>query len=246
MTQFSPENLRISNLLDYLSRQQLFAHLHSDDLTAILSRSVVNRYSTGTVLFKQGEKNQGIWLVMSGKVRIFKSVQMSKIVLPPLDKRSASVGVRERPSEIELEKPISVIKSQQKQASKQKSSSQSRHRTESGNSETSNIIEPGSLQVKTEMKESESIQIIKSATRSSYRLSQKRSASVGKSSSASQTQNKPSKSGNQINSIASQSIPSQPQSQSNVESRKPSVPRFRPEKVDVPTQISIDEYGRQE
>lgn len=50
--------------------------MSSDDILVLLSKSVVNKYSSETILFKQGEKTATIWFVVTGKVKIFRVIKL--------------------------------------------------------------------------------------------------------------------------------------------------------------------------
>ncbi|MBZ5523177.1 MAG: Crp/Fnr family transcriptional regulator [Acidobacteriia bacterium] len=55
-----------------LSRVQLFAELSADEIHALAARAVRKIYSAGETLFMEGEPCQGFYVIVSGKVRIFK------------------------------------------------------------------------------------------------------------------------------------------------------------------------------
>lgn len=61
-----------------MSGCSILAHLSYDVLISILSRSVINRYSGKSILFKEGEKAGSIWFIMSGKIAISKTVVVPK------------------------------------------------------------------------------------------------------------------------------------------------------------------------
>jgi CRP/FNR family transcriptional regulator len=59
-------------IVESLARIQLFAGLSSDEMQALAGRAVRKIYSPGEVLFMEGEPCSGFYVVVSGKVRIFK------------------------------------------------------------------------------------------------------------------------------------------------------------------------------
>lgn len=59
--------------LEILSRHPYFASLPETILTAVRRRVITRGYEKGTLIYAEGEPSQGLYLVGSGSVRIFKS-----------------------------------------------------------------------------------------------------------------------------------------------------------------------------
>src|SRR5436309_4732330 len=59
--------------LAILSRHPYFASLPPNILTAIRDRLIRRHYEKGALIYSEGEPSQGLYLVESGTVRIFKS-----------------------------------------------------------------------------------------------------------------------------------------------------------------------------
>ena len=172
------------------------------------------------MLFKQGEKAQGLWLIMNGKVKVFKTVTIMKVVKPGPGGRSASVGVKPRPTEDQKDEgPIHKMNSEitfKKRSSKTgESISQS---IKPDKNSRQNEEEFSSSKSKTEPSK------IKSSSQSKFRISHK-------TPSRSRSLSKP-------NTLGSSNTEATPAA-----SKKPSVPKFDPKKVAVPAQVSIDDYG---
>ena len=55
-----------------LGETPLFAALDSSELASLSSRATLRRYSSGELLFSEGETCSGLFLVVSGRIRIFK------------------------------------------------------------------------------------------------------------------------------------------------------------------------------
>ena len=56
-----------------LQKTPLFAELDKDELTYIAERAVLRRFDAGQVIFSEGDACPGLWVIESGRVRIFKS-----------------------------------------------------------------------------------------------------------------------------------------------------------------------------
>src|SRR5438034_1294789 len=79
--------------LAILSRHPYFASLPPNILTAIRDRLIRRHYEKGPLIYSEGEPSQGLYLVESGTVRIFKG---SAAVLPTQHELAAQIGtVRE-------------------------------------------------------------------------------------------------------------------------------------------------------
>jgi CRP/FNR family transcriptional regulator, cyclic AMP receptor protein len=61
--------------LDLIRRLALFRALDDDALTAVAERMVVRTHPAGTVLFRRGEPCRGLFVVLSGRVRVYRSTR---------------------------------------------------------------------------------------------------------------------------------------------------------------------------
>jgi CRP-like cAMP-binding protein len=62
-----------SSRLLTLQKAPLFAELDREELTYIAERAVVHHFGPGQLIFSEGDACPGLWVIESGKVRIFKS-----------------------------------------------------------------------------------------------------------------------------------------------------------------------------
>lgn len=60
-------------ILATLQATPLFSALDATEIAALAERAVIRRYSAGEVLFSEGEPCAGLYVVSSGRVRIFKT-----------------------------------------------------------------------------------------------------------------------------------------------------------------------------
>ena len=73
-----------------MSQTPYLGHKQSADALSILSESVINRYQTNTLLIKEGEKSDRIWIILKGKCSGFKVVTNTKLKFKrPESKRKA-------------------------------------------------------------------------------------------------------------------------------------------------------------
>lgn len=56
-----------------LQKTPLFAELAEDELTYIAERAIVRRFDSGQIIFSEGDVCPGLWVIESGRVRIFKT-----------------------------------------------------------------------------------------------------------------------------------------------------------------------------
>jgi CRP/FNR family transcriptional regulator, cyclic AMP receptor protein len=71
---FMPQDARTqSPLFELLHRIPLFADLHDDALQQLARRCVTKSVSAGTVLFTTGEECRGLYMIESGRVRIYRT-----------------------------------------------------------------------------------------------------------------------------------------------------------------------------
>src|SRR3954467_1678655 len=61
-----------SNLVKVLKASPLFAALSDSEMEALAARTGSRSYSSGELLFSEGESCAGMYLIVSGRVRIFK------------------------------------------------------------------------------------------------------------------------------------------------------------------------------
>jgi CRP-like cAMP-binding protein len=66
-----PQNTATSKRI--LSATPLFAALDDSELTSLAARCGTRQYSQGEILFSEGEPCKGLYIVVSGRVRIFKT-----------------------------------------------------------------------------------------------------------------------------------------------------------------------------
>ena len=72
----------------------LFASLSPAELNALAKRGVEKRYEAGDVLFREGEECAGLFVLVSGSVKIFKTSAGGREIIPRLPRR----GVRYFPA----------------------------------------------------------------------------------------------------------------------------------------------------
>jgi CRP-like cAMP-binding protein len=62
-----------ANRVSALQKTSLFSELDPDELACMAERSVVRRFHPGELIFSEGDACPGLWVIESGKVRIYKS-----------------------------------------------------------------------------------------------------------------------------------------------------------------------------
>jgi CRP-like cAMP-binding protein len=62
-----------STRLTTLQKTPLFAELENHELAYVAERAVVHHFNPGQLIFSEGDPCPGLWIIESGKVRIFKS-----------------------------------------------------------------------------------------------------------------------------------------------------------------------------
>ena len=72
-----------------ISKMNIFAHLKVDVLISIISRSIMNKYQSYTVIFKEKEKPACVWIVLSGKLKI--------VMFIDINGKETLVGVEDMP-----------------------------------------------------------------------------------------------------------------------------------------------------
>jgi CRP/FNR family cyclic AMP-dependent transcriptional regulator len=65
--------MSLATLKDVLKATQLFARLDEAELNSLAARSAIRSYPQGEVLFSEGEPCAGLYIVVTGRVRIFKT-----------------------------------------------------------------------------------------------------------------------------------------------------------------------------
>ena len=70
----------------------LFSTLSPEEMTDLLNRAVRRKFDDGQVLFVEGEQCEGMYVVASGAVRIFKSSSGGREILLMLQKAPATVA----------------------------------------------------------------------------------------------------------------------------------------------------------
>lgn len=63
----------VSNRFSILQKTPLFAELDKEELTYIAERAAVRSFDADQVIFSEGDACPGLWVIQSGRVRIFKS-----------------------------------------------------------------------------------------------------------------------------------------------------------------------------
>jgi CRP/FNR family transcriptional regulator, cyclic AMP receptor protein len=70
----------------------LFNSLDSFELTSLSSRATLRRYSAGEMLFSEGEPCSGLFLVLSGRIRIFKISHSGREQVLAIEGSGASIA----------------------------------------------------------------------------------------------------------------------------------------------------------
>lgn len=75
-----------------LQSTQLFAALSETELTALAGRSGMRSYQPGAVLFSEGDPCEGLYIVVAGRVRIFKTSPAGREQVLALEGPGASIA----------------------------------------------------------------------------------------------------------------------------------------------------------
>jgi len=75
-----------------ISRVPLFAGLNAAEISALAGRAAEKRYAPGDTLFIEGDRCQGIYLVLEGSVKIFKTSAAGRELTLALESAPASVA----------------------------------------------------------------------------------------------------------------------------------------------------------
>ena len=65
-------NKNLSDRLSFLKTVSLFAQLNENDLTTLARQFQRREYQSGEIIFRQGDNSRRLYVIASGKVRIFK------------------------------------------------------------------------------------------------------------------------------------------------------------------------------
>jgi CRP-like cAMP-binding protein len=63
----------VTSRFSTLQKTPLFAELTEDELTYMAERAIVRRFDAGQLIFSAGDACPGLWVIESGRVRIFKT-----------------------------------------------------------------------------------------------------------------------------------------------------------------------------
>lgn len=63
----------MSSIVRRLKTQPIFAALDEAELRSLAGRAHVRRYAQEEVLFAEGDASQGLYVLVSGRVKIFKT-----------------------------------------------------------------------------------------------------------------------------------------------------------------------------
>lgn len=75
-----------------LKRTSLFAALDDAELSSLAARCAVRSYSAGEILFSEGEPCKGLYIVVSGRIRIFKTAVNGREQVLSVEGPGASVA----------------------------------------------------------------------------------------------------------------------------------------------------------
>lgn len=81
-----------SNVLPTLQRTPLFAELETDELAYIAERAIVRHFRPGQLVFSEGDPCPGLWIIESGRVRIFKSSRSGRELVLAVEGPGRSVA----------------------------------------------------------------------------------------------------------------------------------------------------------
>ena len=89
-----------SALLSLLRKIPLFAELQDDALTELARRCVARQFAAGQVLFTTGEECRGLYMIESGRVRIYRTDPSGREQVLHIPQRVEMLGIVEQASEI--------------------------------------------------------------------------------------------------------------------------------------------------
>ncbi len=70
-----------SDIEKFLADNPLFEGLNSKEIKTLSNLIHLRKYKDGEIIFREGEPGVGLYIVMTGKVRIFKSIKDNEITL---------------------------------------------------------------------------------------------------------------------------------------------------------------------
>lgn len=77
---------------DKIARVPLFSGLSSPELEALAERAIEKRYQEGELFFVEGEPCEGIYLILEGRVRIFKTSASGREITLAIEQAPSSVA----------------------------------------------------------------------------------------------------------------------------------------------------------
>jgi CRP-like cAMP-binding protein len=81
-----------TDVLATLRQTPLFAELDQDELVYIAERAIVRRFDPGQLIFSEGDPCPGLWIIESGRVRIFKTSRSGREQVLAVDGPGRSVA----------------------------------------------------------------------------------------------------------------------------------------------------------
>lgn len=79
-------------IVPILKRTQLFGALEGTELSSLANRTAMRRYAPGEVLFFEGEPCVGLYIVLSGRIRIFKTSHGGREYVLAIEGSGASIA----------------------------------------------------------------------------------------------------------------------------------------------------------
>jgi CRP/FNR family transcriptional regulator, cyclic AMP receptor protein len=80
------------NVSVILKEAALFAALTDRELESLVARTVVRSYTAGELLFSEGDPCAGLYLIASGRVRIYKASPSGREQVLAVEGRGASIA----------------------------------------------------------------------------------------------------------------------------------------------------------
>jgi len=81
-----------ANRFSTLQRTVLFSELSEQELNYIAERAVVHNFEAGQLIFSEGEACPGLWIIETGKVRIYKSSPSGREQVLAIEEPGSSVA----------------------------------------------------------------------------------------------------------------------------------------------------------
>jgi len=82
----------ISRREELIARIPLLAGLSAEEIAVLAGRSVEKRYALGNTLFVEGDRCEGIYLILEGRVKIFKTSPAGREITLALERAPSSVA----------------------------------------------------------------------------------------------------------------------------------------------------------